>query len=1080
MEGDPVDDRPTEETPTEITKDTPAGGRLDDRPMIDVDAAGLTDETLEEGRPTEDTEGVPNGVRLVEDSPMMGVLELGAEGSPTDDGPEDWRPAEDVLAPGIEEAEMSLSTLDGATEAELSTLDGATKAELSTLDSKVEAELSELARLTEEPTLAVLAADGMVGELLLVGLDNDATVGKPVEVCAEGAPLERGSESAEAEDCNETEVSGRLEDPEITELEGMTERLDGLETTELKEMEGAELEGTAFVVVCKRDEAALPDDGARTELRTKVVGCKVNDLVDVPNRELPLVTTDDSTALLDGTPISDKAELTKAGVLTEDTPDGAPTTDVGVGTLAEGTLTLAEALTDDRLDTVARLADELPDGTLRAEGTLADGALILEARLVGIPDERLEEIPDGKLEDTAERMLDGMTDTRLDITPDGALIPDTTLEGMPDGTLDGITDEVLSPDSKLEEAEGSTLEGIPDGRLEGAPESRLEEAPDNEDAPGSEEAPDSRLEGPPDNKLEGTPDGRFERTTEAVLSPDSRVEGAPDSTFEEVPDGRTEETPDNRLEGAPDNELEETPDSKLEGTPESKLEEMPDGALTPDDKLEGAPDSRLDEAPDETLAPEDRLKDGVTRFVGAEGTRDEMPALESTLTNDELTTDGKLLEGLPNEALVPVGILADGSTDETLDPEGRFGDGALLPIDRLGDRELTPALVTEDKMRDEAETADGTLAVGTAVDSNEDGADGAVVRDPSDTTEDADGTDADGTDADGTDADVADAGGLKEALFDRLTLLCSTDKLLAERLRRAEVSGSKGMEVPRTLKLFDGMLMRIEVSGSNGTEVPNTLKLFDGRLRRAEVSGSNGTDVPSTLKLLAGVLRRTEVSGETVTEEPPDVTRAAAGDEETRAESREEAAMVERLGVADPEDPKVLTNDDRVLRSVVVDAATLDDPGELRIGDDDGSRIGVRLDCADETVLLERGLLRIGVKLDTEGTTLLSRAVGVEDSGKLLQRALATLEGRPLTSEPELLARELLDTALLGIPLLVRAPLERLPSAESAEGTTLLGRVVSAEDRSTELDGNCETVLATFDERPLTSEPRLLERALLD
>ncbi|GME51655.1 hypothetical protein NpPPO83_00005203 [Neofusicoccum parvum] len=159
-------------------------------------------------------------------------------------------------------------------------------------------------------------------------------------------------------------------------------------------------------------------------------------------------------------------------------------------------------------------------------------------------------------------------------------------------------------------------------------------------------------------------------------------------------------------------------------------------------------------------------------------------------------------------------------------------------------------------MGDEAETADGTLAVGATVDSNEDGADGAVLRGPSDTTEDADGTGADGTDA-----DVADAGGLTEALFDRLALLCSTDKLLAERLRRAEVSGSKGTEVPRTLKLFDGMLMRIEVSGSNGTEVPNTLKLFDGRLRRAEVSGSNGTDVPSTLRLLAGVLRRTEVSG---------------------------------------------------------------------------------------------------------------------------------------------------------------------------------------------------------------------------
>lgn len=208
--------------------------------------------------------------------------------------------------------------------------------------------------------------------------------------------------------------------------------------------------------------------------------------------------------------------------------------------------------------------------------------------------------------------------------------------------------------------------------------------------------------------------------------------------------------------------------------------------------------------------------------------------------------------------------------------------------------------------------------------------------------------------------------------------------------------------------------------------------------------------------------------------------------------------MVERLGVGDAEDPKVLTNDDSVLRSVVVDAATLDDPGELTIGDDDdtgrsgvkldkpdgavllGSRIGVKLDCADETVLLERGLLRIGVKLDTEGATLLSRAVGVEDSGKLLERALATLEGRPLTSEPELMARELLDTALLGIPLLVRAPVERLPSAESAEGTTLLGRVVSAEDRSTELDGDCETVLAAFDERPLTSEPRLLDRALLE
>lgn len=125
----------------------------------------------------------------------------------------------------------------------------------------------------------------------------------------------------------------------------------------------------------------------------------------------------------------------------------------------------------------------------------------------------------------------------------------------------------------------------------------------------------------------------------------------------------------------------------------------------------------------------------------------------------------------------------------------------------------------------------------------------------------------------------------------------------------------------------------------------------------------------------------------------------------------------------------------------------------------------------------------------TEGTALLGSAPRAEDRAPGLvgycERALATLDGRPLTSEfrallgSALLGSALLGTALLGTALLGR-PLRTGAKLERTEGTALLGSAAIADDSGAGLDGSCERALATFEGRFPMREPRaLLGTALL-
>lgn len=134
--------------------------------------------------------------------------------------------------------------------------------------------------------------------------------------------------------------------------------------------------------------------------------------------------------------------------------------------------------------------------------------------------------------------------------------------------------------------------------------------------------------------------------------------------------------------------------------------------------------------------------------------------------------------------------------------------------------------------------------------------------------------------------------------------------------------------------------------------------------------------------------------------------------------------------------------------------------------------------------------LSTGARLDsTEGTALLGSAPRAEDRAPGLvgycERALATLDGRPLTSEfrallgSALLGSALLGTALLGTALLGR-PLRTGAKLERTEGTALLGSAAIADDSGAGLDGSCERALATFEGRFPMREPRaLLGTALL-
>lgn len=157
-----------------------------------------------------------------------------------------------------------------------------------------------------------------------------------------------------------------------------------------------------------------------------------------------------------------------------------------------------------------------------------------------------------------------------------------------------------------------------------------------------------------------------------------------------------------------------------------------------------------------------------------------------------------------------------------------------------------------------------------------------------------------------------------------------------------------------------------------------------------------------------------------------------------------------------------------------------------------------------ETALLGRPL-STGARLDsTEGTALLGSAPRAEDRAPGLvgycERALATLDGRPLTSEfrallgsallgSALLGTALLGTALLGAALLGAAllgtallgrPLRTGAKLERTEGTALLGSAAIADDSGAGLDGSCERALATFEGRFPMREPRaLLGTALL-